>query len=73
MLEFIVLGKVPGTNWQISFTTILLFWILVMLALKALRSYYRYHKFKSNLGQQLARYLLMSKKTTRKRNRAFAK
>lgn len=68
MMELIVLGQIPGTGWQISFTTILLIWFAAWLAIRALRSFYRYHKFKTHLGQVAARYLLfMDKKTVKKR------
>jgi hypothetical protein len=68
MLEFIVLGQIPGTGWQIGFTTILLVLVVAWLVIRVLRSYYRYHKFKSHLGQAAARYLLfMNKKPAKKR------
>ena len=68
MMELIVLGQIPGTGWQIGFTTILLILVAAWLVIRTLRSVYRYHKFKSHFGQVAARYLLfMNKKPAKKR------
>ncbi len=57
MLEIIVLGQVPGTDWRISFSVFLVLMLVGILASKAAVEYYTLHKFLDGRGQT-AFYLL---------------
>jgi len=56
MLEFIVLGQVPGTHIQLNLTGVLLVWAGLMVTAKMALSYRHYHKLRERFGQ-VALYL----------------
>ena len=53
MMEFIVLGQIPGTDWRISFAATLILWLFCVLAARLGWSYYTYHKFLAKLEPAL--------------------
>ena len=54
MLEFIVLGQVPGTHIFISFTQALALWVGVFLLTHTLLRYRRYQKSLTSAEQAAA-------------------
>jgi hypothetical protein len=55
VLEFIVLGQIPGTNLYLNFTEVLLLWVLTFLLGKTLFSVRHYKKLGVQF-EQLALY-----------------
>lgn len=68
MLEFIVLGQVPGTQIQLNFTGVLLIAAVLVFVAKTSVKYYRYHKLREQF-EQLALYMniITKKRSSRKR------
>jgi hypothetical protein len=67
MLELIVLGEIPGTGWQLNFVGMVIFAMLGVIIIRSLRSYHRFHKFTNGFGQVATYFVLMNKKTSKKR------
>lgn len=69
MMEFIVLGQIPGTDWRISFTATLLLWLLCVLTARLGWSYHKYHKSLARLETTLL-YMMVSQKPAKRPRRA---
>lgn len=69
MLEFIVLGQIPGTRWRLSFTVVLLLWLAVVVGAKSMISYYRYHKLMEAVEQTALYFAVVNMKPARRRRK----
>lgn len=60
MLEFIVLGQVPGTQMRLSFTVVLLLWLAVILLAKSLFAFHQRHKLLEDVEQSALYFAVIS-------------
>lgn len=68
MLEFIVLGQIPGTPWQLNVLTTLLLAILVFIAIYLIVTYFRMRYFLGPFAYNIFYVQLIADRTIRIRS-----
>jgi hypothetical protein len=64
MLEFIVLGIIPGTQTQLSPFGVVLLWIALVLSVRFIVQLHRYYRLLEQYEQSALYFILVARRTS---------
>lgn len=62
MLEFIVLGLIPGTHVQLEFADVIMAWVSIMFALHVLRTMFNHYRLVRQYEQSALYFTIVARK-----------